>query len=103
QKVYKTDEALGEQVQKQVQELKEGEVLLLENIRFYPEEEQNDPHFAKQLAELGEVYVNDAFGVAHRAHASTEGVARFLPAVAGLLMQQELEVLGGALAQPKRP
>jgi len=83
--------------------LKDGEVLLLENLRFHDEEEKNDPAFAKSLASLAEVYVNDAFGTAHRAHASTAGVAKYLPAVAGLLMQKELEYLGKALAEPKRP
>jgi phosphoglycerate kinase len=83
--------------------LRPGEVLLLENTRFYKEEEKNDPAFAKELASLAEVYVNDAFGSAHRAHASTEGVARHLPAVAGFLMEQELAYLGKALASTERP
>ena len=83
--------------------LKDGEVLLLENLRFHDEEEKNDPAFAKSLASLGEVYVNDAFGTAHRAHASTAGVTKYLPAVAGFLMEKELEYLGKALAEPKRP
>ena len=83
--------------------LKDGEVLLLENLRFHEEEEKNDPGFAKSLASLAEVYVNDAFGTAHRAHASTAGVAKYLPAVAGFLMEKELEYLGKALAEPKRP
>jgi phosphoglycerate kinase len=83
--------------------LKPGDVLMLENVRFHKEEEKNDPAFAKQLAALGEVYVNDAFGSAHRAHASTEGVARHLPAVSGFLMEQELEYLGRATANPERP
>ncbi|MDM8000411.1 MAG: phosphoglycerate kinase [Dehalococcoidia bacterium] len=83
--------------------LQEGEVLLLENLRFHEEEEKNDPGFAKALASLADVYVNDAFGTAHRAHASTAGVAKYLPAVAGFLMEKELEYLGRALADPKRP
>jgi phosphoglycerate kinase len=84
--------------------LKPGQVLMLENLRFHPEEEANDPAFAQQLARLGEVYVNDAFGTAHRAHASTVGVPeRLQPAAAGFLMQRELEYLGGALAEPARP
>ncbi len=84
--------------------LRDGELLLLENLRFHPGEEANDPAFAAQLAALGELYVNDAFGTAHRAHASTEAIARLLPrAAAGFLMQQELEYLGSALAHPKRP
>jgi phosphoglycerate kinase len=96
-------DCVGAEVEKMVQEMKNGDVLLLENVRFHPEEENNDPDFAKQLAGLAEVYVNDAFGTAHRAHASTEGVARYLPGVAGYLMQKELVYLGGALANPKRP
>ena len=87
----------------EAQALKPGDVLLLENLRFHPEEEANDPAFAKQLASLGEIYVNDAFGTAHRAHASTEGVAHDLPAVAGFLMEKELSFLGGALENPQRP
>jgi phosphoglycerate kinase len=76
---------------------------LLENTRFHPEEEKNDPQMAKQLASLGDIYVNDAFGSAHRAHASTEGVARYLPAVAGFLLEKEIQYLGQAIANPKRP
>ncbi len=83
--------------------LKPGEVLLLENTRFHPEEEKNDPQMAQKLAALAEVYVNDAFGSAHRAHASTEGVARYLPGVAGFLMEKEIRYLGAAIANPKRP
>ena len=83
--------------------LRPGEVALLENVRFHPEEERNDPAFAHALAELGDIYVNDAFGAAHRAHASTEGIAHVLPAVAGLLLERELAVLGSALEQPERP
>ncbi len=86
------------------QSLQDGEILLLENTRFLPGEEKNDETLSKQLAELGDFYVNDAFGAAHRAHASTAGVAKFLkPAVAGLLMEKELAYLGGALANPERP
>jgi phosphoglycerate kinase len=101
--VKMADDVVGEAVQQQVGKMNPGDVLLLENVRFYPQEEKNDPAFAKQLAELAEVYVNDAFGSAHRAHASTEGVAHFLPAVAGFLMEQELNYLGRALANPARP
>lgn len=101
--VKKLDACVGEQVKKVVSELKAGEVVLLENTRFYPGETQNDPEFARELASLGDIYVNDAFGTAHRAHASTVGVARFLPAVAGLLMAKELEVLGGILTNPSKP
>jgi phosphoglycerate kinase len=83
--------------------LKPGEVILLENTRFNPEETANDPEFAKQLASLAEVYVNDAFGAAHRAHASNEGVAHYLPTVAGLLMEKELDFLGRAVQNPEHP
>jgi phosphoglycerate kinase len=83
--------------------LKPGEVILLENLRFHKEEEKNDPAFAAELAKLGEVFINDAFGSAHRAHASTEGVAHLLPGVAGLVMEQELSFLGRAIDNPERP
>ena len=83
--------------------LKDGEVLLLENVRYHKEEEKNDPAFAKQLASLAEIYVNDAFGTAHRAHASTAGVADYLPAVCGYLIEKEISVMGGALNNPTRP
>lgn len=102
-RVYKVNECVGENVRKAVAQLKSGEVLLLENVRFYPEEEANDENFARALAELADVYVNDAFGAAHRAHASTAGVARFLPAYAGFLMEKELEALGEKLNNPVRP
>jgi len=101
--VRMADDCIGEAVEAAVRELGPGEFLMLENVRFYPGEEKNDPEFAKALAKLGEVYVNDAFGAAHRAHASTEGVARYLPAVAGFLLARELEVLGKALDSPERP
>ncbi|MGZ8376990.1 MAG: phosphoglycerate kinase [Gemmatirosa sp.] len=95
---------VGDEVRAATQQLEPGTVALLENTRFLPGEEQNDDALARELATLGDVYVNDAFGAAHRAHASTEGVARHLrPAVAGLLMEKELEYLGRALAEPKRP
>ena len=96
-------DTVGSEVETMVKELQPGEVLMLENTRFHPGEEKNDLELAKQLSVLGEVYVNDAFGSAHRAHASTEGVARFLPAVSGLLMEQELEYLGRAVANPEHP
>jgi phosphoglycerate kinase len=83
--------------------MKPGDVVLLENVRFHPEEEKNDPGFARQLAALGDVYVNDAFGTAHRAHASTEGVARVLPGVAGFLMEKEVKFLGSVFEKPARP
>jgi phosphoglycerate kinase len=83
--------------------LKDGEVMLIENVRFHKEEEENDPEFSKQLASLAEIFVNDAFGTAHRAHSSTVGVADYLPAVCGYLIQKEITIMGGALANPKRP
>ena len=97
------EDCIGPAAQAAAQALKPGEVLLLENTRFHPEEEKNDPEMARQLASLADIYVNDAFGSAHRAHASTEGVARFLPAVAGFLMEKEIQYLGQAIANPKRP
>jgi len=96
-------DCVGVEVEKMAKALNPGEVLMLENTRFHAEEEKNDLDFAKQLASLGEVFVNDAFGSAHRAHASTEGVARFLPAVSGFLMEKELEYLGRAVANPEHP
>jgi len=86
-----------------VSKLQDGQVLLLENVRFHVEEEKNDPTFARELAKLAELFVNDAFGTAHRAHASTEGVTRYIPAFAGLLMQKEVEFMGNALERPERP
>ena len=98
------NDCVGPDVERRVAGLKDGDVLLLENLRFHPEEEKNDPGFAEALAALGEAYVNDAFGTAHRAHASTEGVPKLLkPAVAGFLMETELRYLGEALEQPARP
>lgn len=96
-------DTVGSEVETMVKELSPGDVLMLENTRFQAGEEKNDLELAKQLSVLGEVYVNDAFGSAHRAHASTEGVARFLPAVSGFLMEQELEYLGRAVANPEHP
>jgi 3-phosphoglycerate kinase len=102
--VLELDDCIGDEVKTKLAGLKDGEVALLENIRFYKEEEKNDEGFAKKLAELADFYVNDAFGAAHRAHASTEGVAKFLkPAVSGLLMEKELDALGGLLSNPQRP
>ncbi|MED3852807.1 phosphoglycerate kinase [Priestia megaterium] len=101
--VAKTDEAFGEEVKKTIDGMSEGDVLVLENVRFYPGEEKNDPELAKAFAELADVYVNDAFGAAHRAHASTEGIAQHIPAVAGFLMEKELDVLSKALSNPERP
>jgi phosphoglycerate kinase len=96
-------DTVGPEVEKMAKELKPGEVLLLENTRFYKGEEKNDLELAKQMASLGDVYVNDAFGSAHRAHSSTEGIARYLPAVSGFLMEQELEYLGRAVSNPEHP
>ncbi len=97
------DDCIGPIAEKAAKDLKPGEVLLLENTRFHPEEEKNDPGMAKQLASLADIYVNDAFGSAHRAHASTEGVSRYLPAVAGFLMEDEIRYLGQAISNPKHP
>ncbi|WP_338778409.1 phosphoglycerate kinase [Metabacillus sp. FJAT-52054] len=101
--VVKTDEAHGDSVKEEIAKLDNGDVLLLENVRFYPGEEKNDAELAKAFAELADVYVNDAFGAAHRAHASTAGIAEHLPAVSGFLMEKELDVLGKALSNPERP
>ena len=96
-------DCVGPEVEKLAKELQPGEVLMLENTRFHAGEEKNDLNLARQMASLAEVYVNDAFGTAHRAHASTEGIARFLPAVSGFLMEQELEYLGRAVSNPEHP
>ena len=101
--VRKVDEAKGEAVLAEVNKLADGDILLLENVRFYPGEEKNDPELAKAFAELADIYVNDAFGAAHRAHASTEGIAHYLPAVSGFLMEKELDVLGQSISNPERP
>ncbi|CEK19625.1 phosphoglycerate kinase [Chthonomonas calidirosea] len=102
-KVPLLPDCVGPEIEAHVNAMQPGDVVLLENVRFHPEEEANDPEFAKQLAQLADLYVNDAFGTAHRAHASTAGVAQYLPAVAGFLMEKELDYLGDALANPKRP
>ena len=96
-------DCIGQDVEGKARALKEGDVLILENLRFHPEEEANAPDFARKLARLADIYVNDAFGTAHRAHASTVGVAKHLPAVAGFLMVKELEVMGQLLHNPERP
>jgi phosphoglycerate kinase len=96
-------DCIGPEVSALVHTLQPGQVALLENLRFHPEEEANDKDFARQLSQLGDIYVNDAFGTAHRAHASTEGVAHYLPAVAGFLMEKELDFLGSTLENPRRP
>lgn len=102
-KVGFSESVIGEDAVKLSKELKNGEVLLLENLRFHKEEEENEQKFCKELAKLADIYVNDAFGTAHRAHASTEGLAHLLPAFAGLLMRKEIEMLGGLLSRPERP
>jgi phosphoglycerate kinase len=101
--VTKLDDCVGAGVEQAVANARPGDVILLENVRFHPEETTNDPAFSKQLASLGDVYVDDAFGAVHRAHASVVGVADFLPAVAGFLLEKELAALGGALEKPVRP
>jgi phosphoglycerate kinase len=101
--VKKFDDCIGDEVTQGVAELQNGDVALLENVRFYAEEEDNDPEFAKKLASVADLYVNDAFGTAHRAHASTEGVTHYLPSVAGYLIEKELKFLQGAIEEPKRP
>ncbi|MBN1135704.1 MAG: phosphoglycerate kinase [Anaerolineae bacterium] len=101
--VRKLDDSAGPQVEAAVGQARPGDVLVLENTRFHPGETKNDPDYARQLAALADLYVDDAFGSAHRAHASTEGVAHYLPAVAGFLMEKEIEFLGGALSAPRWP
>ncbi|WP_060703610.1 phosphoglycerate kinase [Bacillus thuringiensis] len=101
--VKKADEAFGPVAQEMVAAMNEGDVLVLENVRFYAGEEKNDAELAKEFAALADIFVNDAFGAAHRAHASTAGIADYLPAVSGLLMEKELDVLGKALSNPERP
>ena len=101
--VIMAEDVVGEDAMKKASELKEGEILLLENVRFHREETDNDPEFAKKLASMAEVYVNDAFGTAHRAHSSTTGIADYLPAVAGFLIEKELKFLGEAINNPERP
>ncbi len=101
--VQTASDCIGPEVEQQVSRLKPGEILLLENLRFHAEEKGNDPGFAKALARLGDLFINDAFGTAHRAHASTAGIAQYLPAAAGFLMQKELESLDQVLVNPQRP
>ena len=102
--VVKPDDCIGDEVAATVSAMKDGDVLLLENVRFHPEEEKNDPGFAQKLASVADLYVNDAFGTAHRAHASTEGVTHYLkPSVAGILIEKELQYLQGAIEVPQRP
>lgn len=101
--VTKLDESIGQAVEEAVANMQNGDILLLENVRFHAGEEKNDPTLAQQFAQLADIYVNDAFGAAHRAHASTEGIAKHIPAVSGFLMQKELDVLGKALSNPEHP
>ena len=103
QEVLMAKDVIGPDAKTKAASLKAGQVLLLENLRFHAEEEKNDPEFAKELASFADLYVNDAFGTAHRAHASTEGVTHYLPAVAGYLIEKELRIMGGALENPERP
>ena len=103
QKVSLAKDVVGESAKSLVSQMKEGDVVLLENVRFEKGEEKNDPAFAKQLASLADVYVDDAFGTTHRAHASTAGVAQYLPAVAGFLVEKEINFMSNALKNPKRP
>lgn len=100
--VLKIDDCIGDEVKEAI-DISKDRVILLENLRFHKEEEANDPKFAKALASLGEIFVNDAFGTAHRAHASTEGIAKYLPSVAGLLLEKEINYLGQAVTNPKKP
>lgn len=101
--VVKVDECVGDEPLDAIGRMRGGDVVLLENVRFHPEEEKNDEKFSRQLADLADIFVNDAFGTAHRAHASTAGVSEFLPAVAGFLMEKELDILGRLLIHPERP
>ncbi|GED27807.1 phosphoglycerate kinase [Brevibacillus agri] len=101
--VRKLDDSIGADVEAAVGRMENGDVILLENVRFHAGEEKNDPELAKRFAALADLFVNDAFGAAHRAHASTAGIAQYIPAVAGLLMEKEIRFLGGALSKPERP
>ncbi|MCL2772913.1 MAG: phosphoglycerate kinase [Oscillospiraceae bacterium] len=101
--VIMAKDVIGDDAKAKAAALKNGNIMLLENVRFHAEEEKNDPEFSKALASLAEIYVNDAFGTAHRAHSSTAGVASYLPAVAGFLINKEISIMGGALSNPKRP
>lgn len=101
--VILASDVIGDEVKKEVSSLKSGDVLLLENVRFYKEEEKNDPNFAKELASYGDIYVNDAFGTAHRAHASTEGVSHYLPSYAGFLIEKEVKFMAPLLESPEHP
>jgi phosphoglycerate kinase len=102
-KVTLAADVIGDKVEEAVTSLQPGEILLLENVRFYEQEEKNDPEFAKSLAKLGDIYINDAFGTSHRAHASTAGVANYLPSAIGFLVKKEIDIMGKALVKPDRP
>ena len=101
--VIMAEDVIGEDAMQKAQNLQEGEILLLENVRFHNEETENDPEFSKKLASMAELFVNDAFGTAHRAHSSTTGIADYLPAVSGFLMEKEIQFLGNAIENPERP
>ena len=101
--VIMATDVIGEDAKAKAAALKDGDVMLIENVRFHKEEEKNDPEFAKELASMADIFVNDAFGTAHRAHASTEGVSHYLPSVCGFLIEKELEIMGGALEHPQHP
>ena len=101
--VIMASDVIGEDAKAKAAALKNGDVMLIENVRFHKEEEKNDPEFAKELASMADIFVNDAFGTAHRAHASTEGVSHYLPSVCGFLIEKELEIMGGALEHPRHP
>jgi len=103
QQVSVTEDCIGSDVEQAVEGLKRGDIILLENVRFHPEEEENDPSFAQALARLADIYVNDAFGASHRSHASVVGITQYLPAVAGLLVEKEINALGGILVNPAHP
>ena len=103
QEVIMANDVIGEDAKTKAENLQPGQILLLENVRFHKEETENDPEFAKKLASMAEIYVNDAFGTTHRAHSSTAGIAQFLPAVSGFLIEKELKFLGNAVANPERP
>ena len=103
QKVELAADVIGPDAKAKAAALKDGDVMLIENVRFHAEEEKNDPAFSKELASMADIFVNDAFGTAHRAHASTAGVADYLPSVCGYLIEKEIKIMGGALAEPKRP
>ncbi len=102
-KVYKLDDCVGQDIEDFVDKMVDKEVVLLENLRFYKEEKENDPEFAQSLSDLADLYINDAFGTCHRAHASVEGVTKYIPSAIGFLVQKEIEVMGSALKKPKKP